>query len=156
MGWFMLKKVIVRLLILSCCSMPVQAESPTESGVLDLSEYKGELVYLDFWASWCGPCRASFPWMNALQADLEAKGLQVIAVNVDAHKQAADQFLLEYPADFKVIFDPEGKLAEAHNVTGMPSSFLYGREGQLISSHIGFNNEISVVLRGAIEEALKQ
>ena len=143
----MLKYLGLMFLLIS--SVSVQAE------MLDLSPYKGKVVYLDFWASWCSPCLASFPWMNKLHNDLHAEGLQIIAVNVDASHADAQQFIEQHPVGFEIIYDPKGKLAEAHNVMGMPSSFLYGRDGKLISSHIGFSNKNSDQLRAAIEAALQ-
>jgi thiol-disulfide isomerase/thioredoxin len=137
------------MLFLVVSSLSVQAE------MLDLSPYKGKVVYLDFWASWSAPCRASFPWMNQLQKDLQTQGLQIVTVNVDVSHAEAQRFIKRYPADFEVIYDPQGKLAEAHHVMGMPSSFLYGRDGKLISSHIGFSNKKTDALRAAIEAALQ-
>jgi thiol-disulfide isomerase/thioredoxin len=137
------------LLLLLISSLSVQAE------MLDLSPYKGKVVYLDFWASWCSPCLASFPWMNKLHKDLQAQGFEIIAVNVDAEHAAAQKFIQQHPVDFEIIFDPQGKLAEAHKVMGMPSSFLYGRDGKLLSSHIGFSNKKTDQLRAAIEAALQ-
>jgi thiol-disulfide isomerase/thioredoxin len=137
------------LLLLLISSLSAQAE------MLDLSSYKGKVVYLDFWASWCSPCLASFPWMNNLHKDLQAQGFVIVAVNVDAEHADAQKFIQQHPVDFEIIFDPQGKLAEAHNVMGMPSSFLYGRDGKLLSSHIGFSNKKTDQLRAAIEAALQ-
>lgn len=107
---------------------------------LDLSQYKGKVVYLDFWASWCGPCKESFPWLNAMTKKYP-KNLVVIAVNLDKDKTEADTFLKKYPADFKVIFNPDGNLAESHKVKGMPYSIIIDKQGEKKFSHIGFNLE---------------
>ena len=112
--------------------LPVQAQD------FSLSAYKGHVVYLDFWASWCTPCRLSFPWMNALQREYRSKGLVVVAVNVDHDRALADQFLQQTPAAFKVIYDPKGQIAEKYNVKDMPTSFVIGRDGKVRYIHSGF------------------
>ena len=103
-----------------------------------LSEHQGEVIYVDFWASWCGPCRKSFPWMNKIQTQYAQQGFSVISINLDADKSLAEKFLLETPADFTVIYDPKGKIAKHFKIQGMPSSMLIGRDGQIKSRHTGF------------------
>jgi len=106
--------------------------------VLDLASLHGRVVYLDFWASWCAPCRLSFPWMQTMQATYAPKGLTVVAVNVDRERRAADRFLAQYPVQFDLLFDPAGSLAEAYQVHGMPTSVLIDRKGKVRYTHIGF------------------
>jgi thiol-disulfide isomerase/thioredoxin len=109
-----------------------------------LSKHKGDVVYLDFWASWCGPCRKSFPWMNKVQAQYQQQGFRVISINLDADKKLAEKFLIETPATFDVIYDPKGKIARHFKIQGMPSSMLIGRDGEIKSRHTGFfPNKIS-------------
>jgi len=105
---------------------------------LDLESFRGKVVYLDFWASWCGPCRESFPWMNRIQSELADNGLVVIAVNVDRERAAAEQFLDSHPAQFRIVYDPQGKLPEKFGVRGMPTSFIIDRQGRVRSRHEGF------------------
>jgi len=114
-----------------------QANSMTE---LDnaLKEAKGQVVYLDFWASWCGPCRKSFPWLNAMQAKYQAQNFKVISVNVDTDRSAAEKFLQALPAHFAVIYDPKGKIARKFKLKGMPSSYLINKQGEVVSAHVGF------------------
>jgi cytochrome c biogenesis protein CcmG/thiol:disulfide interchange protein DsbE len=106
--------------------------------LLDLTAFKGQVVYLDFWASWCAPCRESFPWMNRLQRELGHDGLVVIAVNVDRVGADAERFLRAHPAQFRILYDPDGLLPEKFGVRGMPTSFLIGRDGRVQSRHEGF------------------
>jgi thiol-disulfide isomerase/thioredoxin len=108
------------------------------SQTLDLTPYKGKVVYLDFWASWCTPCRQSFPWMNELQQMYGSRGLVVIAVNVDHDKALADQFLQRYAPQFKILYDPSGSIAEKYDFRDMPTSFVIGRDGQVKYVHAGF------------------
>lgn len=125
----------------------------------DLSQYQGKVVYLDFWASWCGPCQKSFPWMNAMVEEHKRSGLEVIAVTVDEDVSEAQKFLEKLPAQFKVFSDHDGRLAERYKLLGMPSSFLFGRDGRLIYQHKGFRKKDQGVLadriRAALEETIK-
>lgn len=120
----------------------------------DLANYKGQFVYLDFWASWCGPCRASFPWMNTLQKELENSNLKIVSINLDADREDANAFLQEFPADFDVIFDPEGQYAKNYELLGMPSSFFFDPTGKLLFSHIGFNHKDAPELKEKIQTAI--
>jgi thiol-disulfide isomerase/thioredoxin len=103
-----------------------------------LSELQGQVVYLDFWASWCKPCRKSFPWMNKMQQKYAPQGLQIIAVNLDSDLALAKVFLDKVPADIPILYDPKGKIASDYKLIGMPSSYLIDRKGQLRKSHKGF------------------
>ncbi len=122
----------------------------TLNSSVKLSAYHGKIVYLDFWASWCGPCRKSFPWMNDLQKRYQ-NDITVIAINLDEDRNEALTFLEEYPADFTVAFDPEGKVAEAYGVPGMPTSYLIGPTGEIISKHIGFRNSEKSIVESKIQ-----
>ena len=106
---------------------------------LNLEAYKGKVVYIDFWASWCGPCKESFPWMKKIHQQHQQDGLVILAVNVDQDKKLADQFLSEFNPDFKVIFDKNGKLAEDFKVNSMPSSYVLDRQGKPRFKHKGFH-----------------
>lgn len=104
----------------------------------DLGQYENKVVYLDFWASWCGPCRKSFPWINAMQEKYKDKGLVVIGINLDADIEKAKQFLNKTPAQFILFSDPNGGLAEKYKLIGMPSSFVLDGNGEVRHRHVGF------------------
>ncbi len=123
---------------------------------LDLSHYKGKVVMVDFWASWCAPCRKSFPWLNKMQNDLKPAGLVVLGVNVDENTQDAKDFLEKYPANFKIIFDPDGNHAEFYKLIGMPSSLIFDREGKLVERHIGFKESQINSYQNTLQKILKQ
>ena len=106
---------------------------------LDLNAYRGKVVYLDFWASWCGPCRQSFPWLSDMERQFKSQDFVVIAVNVDLDHERALNFLNEYPAEFPIIYDPAGDLATAYKVSGMPSAVLIDRTGHIRYQHAGFS-----------------
>jgi len=124
------------------------------------NDYKGKVVLLDFWASWCGPCRQSFPWMNDVQTRYADQGLEVLAINLDQEKQDAADFLKDVPAKFKIVYDPDGGSAEQMNVMGMPMSYLIDREGKVRHRLIGFNTrkkaEHEEHIRTLLNEAAKK
>ncbi len=96
----------------------IVSSNTTAEPTFDLTEYKGKVVLLDFWASWCVPCRRSFPWMNSMQEKYRDEGLVIIGVNMDS--------------------DPDGGLARAHEVVAMPSSYIFDRNGEFVTRHLGF------------------
>jgi cytochrome c biogenesis protein CcmG/thiol:disulfide interchange protein DsbE len=126
------------------------------NGPVSLAAYKGKYVYLDFWASWCGPCRHSFPWMGALQKRYAGAGLQVVAINVDTSRADAQRFLAENPADFVVAYDPAGAVARQYAIKGMPSSLLIGPDGKVIQVHAGFNDDMARRIDAELQMTLKK
>jgi thiol-disulfide isomerase/thioredoxin len=134
-----------------------QAENfklPGLDRTVKLSDSKGKLVYLDFWASWCGSCRQSFPWMNELARKYSAQGLEIIAVNLDARNEDARKFLSETPASFTIAFDPKGTTPKQYDVKGMPTSALIGKDGRIVFKHVGFNHNSRDEMEKAIQDAL--
>ena len=119
-----------------------------------LEPVEGQVIWVDFWASWCVPCRRSFPWLNEMQQKHGAAGLQIIGVNLDKDRALADAFLAEIPAEFALRFDPAGALAKQFGVQAMPSSFLIDREGNVLATHFGFKTADTADYERAIEAAL--
>jgi thiol-disulfide isomerase/thioredoxin len=119
--------------VLCCTPSQAHAAPPAELGAV-----QGKVVWVDFWASWCVPCRRSFPWMNTMHRKYSAQGLQIIAVNLDMDRALADGFLAQMPAEFAVQFDPAGKLAKQFDVQAMPSSYVLDASGKVIAKHYGF------------------
>jgi thiol-disulfide isomerase/thioredoxin len=145
----LLRRVLapLTLAVVAATAVPTYAD---EVPSLDLSAYRGKVVLVDFWASWCGPCKESFPWMQQMQSRYADRGLVVIAVNVDQDRKLADQFLRQQPGSLKLVFDPHGRWAEQFHVSAMPSSFYVDRQGNLAQTHLGFH----LADRGAFEQQL--
>ena len=115
---------------------------------------RGKVVYVDFWASWCGPCRRSFPWMNEMQQKYGARGLVVVGVNVDKKRSDAERFLAQIPASFTIVFDEAGTTPAAYGVKGMPSSYVIDARGNVTFVERGFLDESRAVLEQKIADAL--
>ena len=104
-------------------------------------ELKGKVVLVDFWASWCGPCKDSFPVMEELQARFGKKGLVVLAVNLDEDGATRNDFLKKHPVTFTVVRDAKKKLVGTVNIKSMPSSFVLTPDGKVASVHKGFHGQ---------------
>lgn len=127
--------VVARLLF---ALLFVSGAAATAEDSLDLEQYRGKVVVVDFWASWCVPCRRSFPWLNRMQEKYAGDGLVVVGVNLDQDAKEAEAFLNEFPARFTIITDPDGILARKFDVMAMPSSYVIGRNGEIAKRHLGF------------------
>ena len=125
-------RCILILICLAALAPSAGADSP------DFGELRGRVIYLEFWASWCGPCKQAFPWMQTLKNKYENQGLTIVAVNLDADHSDAERFLQQFNPTFEVRFDPKGKLAESFKVEGMPASVLIDRRGTSRFTHVGF------------------
>jgi cytochrome c biogenesis protein CcmG/thiol:disulfide interchange protein DsbE len=134
-----------------CAGAAARAAPPPGLGPIE-----GRVVWVDFWASWCVPCRRSFPWLNEMQAKHGAEGLQIIAVNLDKDRALADRFLAEVPAEFGLRFDPTAVLAKEFGVQAMPSSFLIDADGNVLAMHAGFKTADAADYERTIETALAQ
>jgi len=132
----------------------IDFELPTDEGSIKLSNLTGDVVYVDYWASWCPPCRKSFPWMNKMHSKYEAQGLKIIGISLDSTRKNANKFLKKVPALFSIAYDHEGKTADDYDVQVMPTSYLIDRKGNLIYTHKGFNNKHKQKLEDEFIKAL--
>ncbi len=121
-------------------TLPLVLEAAKTGQEMSLKDYEGHTLLVDFWASWCGPCRASFPWMNKMQAKYKDENFKVVAINLDVRPELAYAFLEQIPAEFDVLLDEKAELPDAYNVIGMPTSYLIDKEGRLRAQHIGFHD----------------
>lgn len=145
--WFML----AALAALSALAVAPSVRAQPPAG---LGELHGKVVWVDFWASWCAPCRRSFPWLNEMQQKYGPDGLEIVGVNVDKERKLADAFLAETPAKFSLRFDPEGELAKAFDVQAMPSSYVLDTDGRVLARHFGFRLEDRAQYEEMIRTAL--
>ncbi len=154
--------VIVIALLSVLGSRPTTAELapdfpiPARAGAATLQDLRGRVVYLDFWASWCTPCRKSFPWMNEMAARYADQGLEIISVNLDKERALAEKFLREMPASFVVVYDPAGRLAEQYGLIGMPTSYLIDRRGEVRQRHVGFHVRSQDAYESEIQQLLRE
>ena len=102
---------------------------------------EGNYIYVDFWASWCGPCKKSFPFMVELQNTFKSKNFKIVAISVDEEKSDAINFLANNVTNFGVYLDAEGVIATAFELPGMPTSYLIDPQGNIISKHVGFHKK---------------
>lgn len=121
-----------------------------------LADQRGKVVFLDFWASWCVPCRRSMPWLERIHREHAAAGLEVVSVNVDEKLADARAFLRRYPVGFPVINDAGGAIAALYNVQDIPTSFLIDRAGCLRSAHRNFRSADAPRLRAEIAALLRE
>ena len=127
---------------------------PDSAVAQKLSDLKGKIVYVDFWASWCGPCKQSFPWMNEMQRKYGSKGLQIVAINVDAKRTDADKFLAQNSPAFALAFDSKGESPRRFGVKAMPTSALIGADGKVLYVHQGFRLEERAELEARLAAAV--
>ena len=119
------------------------------------SDLKGKVVLVDFWASWCVPCKASFPALDRLEKKHGAEGFAIIGVSVDESAKEMERFKSKNPVSFVLVHDVKQKLVAAVDAPTMPTSFLIGKDGKVIQKHAGFKGkETEDSLEKEISEAL--
>ena len=139
-------------LALGCLALTAAADT---TDPLDLASLRGKVVLVDFWASWCEPCRHSFPWLNEMHAKYADRGLVVIGVNVDRERADADRFLHDVPAQFRIVYDSAGALATRYDLPGMPVSYVIGPSGQVVGRHVGFRNALRAQREAELQKLLE-
>lgn len=123
---------------------------------IDLEEYQGKVVYLDFWASWCVPCLQSFPALSELYARYNEDGFEVIAVNLDEHIDAAMQFANRYPTDYPLVAGFGTDVPQSYQVEVMPTAYFIDREGVVRLVHHGFKTEHVEFLEAWLQKLLAE
>ena len=138
--------LILTVLLLAAEATAAPAASPApdstlparDGGTVQLSSLKGQVVMINFWATWCGPCRQEMPLLEQLQAKYEPLGFTLLGVNVETDSAAASAWLKGVPVSFPILFDTKNAVAEQFGVMGMPSSVFVDREGRVRHVHRGY------------------
>ena len=134
---------------------PALALATAKGEAVALDKLRGQVVYVDFWASWCGPCKRSFPWMGEMQKKYGDGGLTVVAINVDKKREDAAKFLAATPGAFTIVYDPAGSVASSYDVKGMPTSYLVDRAGRVVAVDSGFRDDAKAAWEARIKSALE-
>jgi len=160
-------KRLLLLLLLSCmpqlaaalgagAAMPVVTGQGMDGQWQRLQDYRGKVVYVDFWASWCAPCRQAMPQYERLYRELGSAGFAVLAVNVDTDRRLAERMLKQVPVSFPVILDPQGQWANLFSPPTMPTGYLIDRKGIVRHVHVGYKSEelpaFEALIRKTVEE----
>lgn len=155
--FFLLTAISMQALIAS----EINEEAPNcvlktfkEAEPVTINQLKGKVLYVDFWASWCPPCRESIPFLNELHHDFSDQGLHILGVNLDEKLSDAKAFLAKVPARFDIMTDPDQQCAESFDVRAMPSSYLIDRNGVIRHIHLGFRSGDIEHLRARVQELL--
>lgn len=127
-----------------------------KSNEVTLESLKGKVVFLDFWATWCGPCREEFPELDALYKKYGKDGLEVVGVSVDKSESNVVDFLKKRPVSFPILTDTKGNVAEAYGLPGMPTGYIIGKDGAIRHRHMGFSKAFLSVYEKEIVELLKR
>ena len=135
--------------------MPTYAAAYLDGKPLNLASEKGNVVFLNVWATWCGPCRFETPELQALQNQYAANGLKVIGVSVDeGDAGAVKTFVAEQKITYPIAVDPEGRIATLLQTTVLPTSLLIGRDGKIVWRQIGAVMPGDAKLKAAVEKAV--
>lgn len=156
--------VVVTLVVFSSGSLTAASPKLAPDVVLQsadgapvpLAAYKGKVVLVDFWASWCAPCKTSFPALDVIYREYQPRGLEVLAVNLDEMRKSADVFLTAHPHRMTVLFDPKGAAPVAFGVKGMPTSFVIDKTGAIRFTHMGYSGNVDHSYRQEIAQLLSE
>ena len=121
-----------------------------------LADFRGKIVLLKIWASWCPDCKVLFPEMDRLSREFKSRGVEVIAVNVDEHRKDADAFLKTQSHQLRVMFDPRARVADAFGARGVPASYLIDARGMIRFAHEGWDETADAIYRREIMSLLAE
>ncbi len=163
--------ILSRSLVLLACllslSLPLQAKELNQpapdftlksmSGKnLKLSEQAGNVILLNFWASWCGPCRKEMPLLNELHKKYQPLGFTVLGLNVEQDTKLAKQFIDSRPVDFPILYDPANEVSSLYEVVAMPTTVLIDRNGNMRYLHRGYKEGDEKKYRNMIKKLVRE
>jgi len=119
-----------------------------------LSDYRGKLVFLDFWASWCPPCLVSLPAYDKMYRELDSEDFEIIAINVDEDIMDGIAFLEDHPVSYPVLADPDGEVGIPYGVRSLPVSYLIDKEGRIVQRYRSYKSGDEILLKQLVEELL--
>jgi peroxiredoxin len=170
MKYFLSKTVRNYLLAITCliiwsisvesASTPVPAPNFTLKSLagknIKLSELTGNVVLVNFWASWCGPCRQEMPLLNALHNKYQPLGFTVLGVNVEEQVENAKAFLADRPVDFPILLDSNNRISKLYDVIAMPSTIVIDRDGNIRFIHYGYQKGDEVKYRNMVKTLIRE
>ncbi len=127
-----------------------------KGNIVTLESLKGKVVFVDFWATWCGPCKEEFPELDALYKKYGKDGFEVVGISVDKSESNVAEFLKKRPVSFTILTNTNGDVAEAYGLPGMPTGFIIGKDGVIRYRHVGFSKAFLPVYEKEIVELLKR
>lgn len=145
-----LRSLVTLALTLTASSLVLAAPPKVGDAFPKLADYKlegtlpdfaGKVVLVDFWASWCGPCRHSFPALQEIHQKYKDQGVVVLGISLDEDKADMDGFLKKSKTDFAIVRDAKGKLAEKLDVNSIPASYLLDKSGKIVAIHSGYGGD---------------
>ncbi len=123
---------------------------------IKLSEMAGNVVLINFWATWCGPCREEMPLLNALHNKYQLLGFTVLGVNVEENPENARDFLKDYPVDFPVLLDSQNSVSRQYDVVAMPTTVVVDRDGNMRFLHKGYKSGDEVKYRKMVKKLVRE
>jgi thiol-disulfide isomerase/thioredoxin len=127
-----------------------------EGGNVRLQEQLGDVVLINFWASWCGPCREELPYLEALQQEYSDLGFTILAVNVDQEPGKAEILLKDIAVTFPVLFDVDDKVSRLYDVQAMPTTVIVDRDGNQRLLHHGYKSGDEIKYKQAVKALLRE
>ena len=161
---FIKKRLLQIVLTLSLFPLAVPASGEAGNFTLKsadgtnirLSEYRGQVVMLNFWASWCGPCRQEFPHLDTLQQKYTDLGFTIFGINVEQDRTQADKVLRDIPVTFPILFDDKNQVSELYNVDAMPMTVLLDRNGVVRFQHRGYKPGYEIAYEEQVRRLVKE